>query len=197
VGGYLHPFEWAVSAWLVFELFSRWSESYPGIGRFGKLLLTGILTIAVLVSIAFWNADWEALVFTRNFRIYYILDRIAWVTLALFVVCTWLFFRNYPVPIAPNVVRSTYIAMVYFVVNALSEWTFTLKGMYGPAVVAPVNLMIVTSTTVCFAAWAILLTRRGEVPPPSRHVSLADRQRIERINDELLVFMGNAPKRDR
>jgi hypothetical protein len=190
---YLAPIEWIVSAWVVFELFSRWTRSYQGIGRFGKLLMVALLALALLVSVAFWHAEWEALVFAQNFRIYYILTRMIWVTLALFVSGTWLFFRNYPVPIAPNVFRHTYIAVIYFVGNALCELAFTLNGLKA---VAWANVAIVTVTMGCFSAWAIMLTRKGQVIPEAPRVTPQDRERIDRINRELLVFMGNFPKHD-
>ena len=191
---HLDPIEWILSAWIVFELFSHWSRSYAGIGRFGKLLLAVLLTVALLVSVAFWRAEWEALVFAHTFRIYYILNRFVWVTLAVFVVGTWLFFRNYPVSIAPNVVRYTYIAVAYFVVNALSFLVFTLNGR---KVVAYANLAIVMVTTGCFAAWALLLTQRGQELPAVQRVTQEDKERIEKINQELLAFMGNFPKHGR
>jgi hypothetical protein len=189
----LDPIEWIVSAWVVFELFSWWTKSYKGIGRFGKILLTIFLTGAVLVSMTFYHAEWEALVFAGNFKIYYILNRIVWVTLALFVLGTWLFFRNYPVAIAPNVIRHTQISVVYFAVNALSYLTFTLNGL---KVVTLINFAIVTCTTGCFFAWAVLLTRKAQARPPQQQVSLEDKTRIEQINQDLLVFMGNFPKGD-
>ena len=151
-------------------------------------------SIAILISIAFWHAEWEALIFARDFRIYYILDRMVWVTLALFVVGTWLFFRNYPVAIAPNVVRHTYIAAVYFGVTGMCHLAFTLVGI---RIMGAINLVIVIVAPTCFTAWAILLTRTGQITPSKQQVSLEDTKRIERINDELLVFMGNVPKHDR
>jgi hypothetical protein len=190
----LAPIEWIVSAWIVFELFSRWTRSYTGIGRFGKLLLAALLGIALVVSVCIWRVEWEALVFRANFRIYYILNRVVYGTLGLFVLGTWLFFRNYPVAIAPNVVRHTYIAMVYFVGCALCQLVFTLNGRKS---VPLANLAGVTITVGSFASWALLLTRKGQVAPPLQQVSPEDRERIERINEELLVFMGNVPKSGR
>jgi hypothetical protein len=187
----LDPVEWAVSAWVVFELFSKWTRSYRGIGRFGKILLTTLLVGALLVSVACWRIEWHALVFASNFRIYYILNRIVLGTLALFVLGTWIFFRNYPVAIAPNVVRHTHIAVIYFVANGLAQLTFTLNGL---KYVTQVNLAIVIATTGCFCAWAVLLTKKGQVAPPIQQVSLEDRERIERVNQELLVFMRAFPK---
>jgi hypothetical protein len=194
VATHLNPVEWVVNSWVVFELFSRWSRSYKGIGRFGRLLLAVLLAVGLAISMAFWPMEWKALVFAQNFRVYYILDRVVWVTLALFVLGMWLFFRNYPVVIAPNVTRHAYIALLYFLPNALSYLLFTL---YGRAVVAQINLAIVLSTTASFCAWAVLLTRKGQIVPAAQRVSAEDRDRIERINQELLVFMGDFPKNNR
>ncbi len=194
VAGNLAPIEWIVSAWIVFELFSWWTRSYQGIGRFGKLLLGTLLLVALVVSVALWHVEWEALVFRQNFRIYYILNRVVWGTLGLFVLGTWLFFRNYPVAIPPDVVHHTRIALVYFVGNALCELAFTMNGL---RVVSIANLAIVLVTTGSFVSWAVVLTRRGQVTPEVQQVPLDDRERIERINHDLLVFMGNFPKNGR
>jgi len=169
------------------SFFSRWTRNYQGIGRFGKLLLAALLTLALLISMACWPVEWKALVFAQSFRIYYILNRVVWGTLALFVIGVWLFFRNYPVATAPNVVRHTYVAVVYFAVNALCELAFTMIGLKA---VAKANLVIVSATTACYCAWAILLTRKGQVLPQVQQVSVEDRVRIERLNEELLAFMG-------
>jgi hypothetical protein len=193
----LQPVEWIVSGWVVYELFSRWTRCYRGIGRFGKLLMVFLLVSALLISMAFWPTEWEALVFAYNFRIVYVLNRVIWVTLAVFVVGTWLFFRNYPVSIAPNVIRHTYVSVVYFSVVALSEWVFTLKGLKGLAFVGWINLSIVTVSMGCYCAWAFLLTRQGQTVTQMQAVSVEDAQRIERINHELLVFMGDFPKNGR
>jgi hypothetical protein len=189
----LDPVEWIVSAWVVFELFSHWSRSYKGIGRFGKLLMAALLLGALGISFAFWPVEWKALVFAHSFRIYYFLNRIVWVALALFVIGTWRFFRNYPVAIAPNVVRSTYIAAVYFGLNGLSQLIFTMNGH---AVVPYINIVIVTASMACYCSWAVLMTRRGQEIPPTQRISPSDAERIERINQELLVFMGEFPKRE-
>ena len=90
----LAPIEWALYGWLVFELFSRWTRSYKGIGRFGKILMGALLLVALLVSIAFWRVEWAALVDRQNHRLYYILNRVVWGMLALFVTGFWMFFRK-------------------------------------------------------------------------------------------------------
>jgi hypothetical protein len=191
LGTYLYPLDWGISAWIVFELFSRWTRSYRGIGRFGKYLLVILLAGALLVSVACWHAEWAALVFAHNFRIYYLLNRVVFGALALFTVGTWLFFRSYPVAIAPNVFRHTHIAVVYFVTSAASLLVFTLNGL---RVIRTINLLIVVISAACFCAWAILMTRRGEVTPMTQRISVEDKDRIEHLNAELLAFMGNFPK---
>ena len=191
---FLLPVEWVLYAWIVFELFSLWSKSYVGIGRFGKFLLAALLAGALLLSLLFGFAEWKALVFSHDFRVYYMMDRVIWGTLALFVLGIWQFFRKYPVSIAPNVVRHTHIAVVYFVVGAICLLLFTLNGV---KVVAWANIAIVISSASCYCAWAVLLTRRGQVLTPMQQISQQDKERIERINKELLVFMREVPKNGR
>lgn len=183
----LAPVEWLLYAWVVYELFSRWTRSYKGIGRFGKILLVVLLAGSLLVSAALWQAEWKALVFARDFRIYYILNRIIFGALALFVVGMWWFFRRHPVAVPANVVRHTQISMVYLVGGAVAYLSFTMIGLKAVPVA---NLALLVITTLSFAAWAALLSRSGQIAPEAQRVSAEDRQRIERINQELLDLMG-------
>jgi len=184
------PIEWVLYSWVVFELFSRWTRSYRGIGRFGKFLLAGLLAGALIVSIAFSWGEWKALVFAGELRIYFLLNRVTWATLGLFIVFTWLFFRNYPVAVAPNVGRHTRIAAFYYVTVALSEFAFNLTGL---KVGAWLNLSLVTISLGCFSAWALLLTRKGQIVPQQQVISTTDKERIEKVNRELLVLMRKFP----
>jgi len=144
----------------------------------------------VLVSVMGWPFEWKALVFEHDFRIYFILTRIFWATLALFTVGVWLFFRNYPTPVRPNVVRHTYIAATFFSLNALSWLALTLSGV---KLAAQVNISIVAGTMGCFAAWAVLLTRKGEERESIPVMPPEEIARIERVNQELLIMMRNFP----
>jgi hypothetical protein len=188
----LAPVEWILHAWLVYELFSRWTRSYKGIGRFGKILLVALLAASILVSAAIWQPEWKALDFARNFRIYYILNRVIFGALALFVVGMWWFFRRHPVAIARNIIRHTQVSILYFAGAAIGFLSFTMIGLKA---VPMVNLGLLLVTTVSFCAWAALLSRAGQIVPAAQRVSAEDRQRIERINEELLGLMGELTHR--
>jgi hypothetical protein len=184
------PIDWLVSCWIVLELFSKWTRSYPGIGRFGRFLFGVLVIVALSVSVAWWPIEWKSLLFDHDLRIYYFLSRFVWATLALFTLLIWLFFRNYPAAVAPNVVRHTHITATYFTVCALSELAFTLNGRW---VLPLVNFLIVAITAACFSAWAILLTRKGEDRDAIVAISPDEAARIERINQELLGLMKKIP----
>jgi hypothetical protein len=184
------PLGWLVWSWIVLELFSKWTRSYPGIGRFGRFLFGALVSVALLVSLISWPFEWKALVLAHDVRISYILNRVLLGTLALFTLLVWLFFRNYPAAVAPNVVRHTHITMAFFAINALSWLALTLSGL---KMAARVNLSIVVATFGCFSAWAILLTRKGEARESIPAMPLEDITRIERVNRELLDLMKNLP----
>lgn len=180
-----------IGAWIVYRLFSRWTTSYKGIGRFGSLLLAALVFGSIALSSVTYSQEWKALDFVTDFRIYFILHRLFFTVLALFVVGMYLFFRSFPVAIAPNVARHTHIAMFYFVVNAVAE---LLYNMIGHNFAEWTNLAIVSSTSLSFGAWALLLTVRGEITPPTKVIPLKDRERVQRINDDLLDLMGGISK---
>jgi hypothetical protein len=184
------PLVWIMWAWIVLELFSKWTRSYPGIGRFGRYLFGVLVTVALLVSMIGWTFEWRALVFAHDFRIYYILNRVLMATLAVFTLLVWLFFRNYPAAVAPNALRHTQITVTYLATNALSQLAFTLNGL---KVNAAVNLLIVVATFACFSAWAVFLTRKGEVRSTVPAMEPAEVARIEQVNRELLGLMKKLP----
>jgi len=184
------PLVWVAWSWIVLELFFKWARSYPGIGRFGKYLFAGLVAAALVASLIFWPFEWKSLVFAHDFRIYYILNRVLMAAFGLFILFVWLFFRNYPTPVSPNMVRHTHITVIYLVVNALGQLAFTLNGL---KMTAAVNLLIMISTFACFSAWAILLTRKGEERSLVPTMTPEEVARIERVNRELLGLMKNFP----
>jgi len=181
------PIVWLLWFWIVLELFGRWTQSYPGIGRFGRLLLGALSVIALSVSLISWPVEWKALVFAHDFRIYYFLTRVLMGTLALFTLSVWLFFRNYPAPVAPNIVRHTHVTAFYLAATALS---WLLHNFHQ---VALANLSIVVLAVGCFPAWAILLTRKGEEVALVPAMPPEDIARIEHVNRQLLVLMRRLP----
>jgi hypothetical protein len=184
------PLVWLVWCWIVLELFSKWTRSYRGIGRFGRFLFGVLISIALIVSLIFFPLEWKALFFAHDFRIYYIFTRVLMATLALFMLLVWLFFRNYPEAVAPNVVRHSHITVTCLGVNALSVLALTLNGL---KVIAWVNLVIVAVSAGCFSAWAIFLTRKGEERQSVPTMPIEDVARIEQVNEELLGLMKGFP----
>lgn len=184
------PLVWFVWGWIVFELFAKWTRSYQGIGRFGRYLFSTLVAVALLVSLICWPFEWRALVFTHDFRIYYIVNRVLMATFTIFTLLVWLFFRNYPAAVAPNVVRHSQITTIYLAVTSLSQLAFTLNGM---PVNAVVNLSLVLASVGSFAAWAVLLTRAGEQRDLLPALAPEEILKIERVNRELLVLMKNFP----
>jgi len=184
------PLAWLFWAWIVLELFSKWTRSYRGIGRFGRYLFVALIAVALLVSLAAWPFEWKALVSKGDFRIYYIIHRVLMATFAVFTFLVWLFFRNYPTPVAPNVVRHTAVLLSYLAVSSLSILADTLSGT---TLTAPVNLLLVTVSAGSFSAWAILLTRKGEAKESIPFIPPEEIEKIERINRELLILMKKLP----
>lgn len=185
------PVIWLLWAWVVLDLFSKWSGSYKGIGRFGRYLFLALVSTALLVSLIGWPYEWRALVTTGDNRIYLILNRILFATLALFTVLVWLFFQNYPTPVTTNLLRHTYITMAYLSLLALGNWAFTLSGTKLTPVV---NLSIVASAALCFGAWAVLLTRKGEAKESIPPMDPQEVEKIKRLNRELLILMRELPE---
>ncbi len=184
------PLVWFLWCWIVLELFSKWTRSYKGIGRFGRYLFATLISVAVMASLILWPFEWKALVFDHDFRIYLILNRVLMAALALFTLLVWLFFRNYPEAVAPNVVRHTHITVTYLAVTALSWLTLTLSG---ERLTAQANLLLVLVAAGSFAAWAILLTRKGEERECVPAMAPEDIIKIERVNRELLKLMRDFP----
>jgi len=181
------PLVWVLWFWIVLELFSKWTRAYRGIGRFGQFFLGTLIFIALMISLISCRIEWRDLVFLHDTRIYYVLTRVFMATLALFTLSVWLFFRNYPAPVAPNVVRHTHITTIYLSATALS---WLMHNLYR---IGWGNLSIVVLAVGSFSAWAILLTRKGEEVESIPAMSPEDIARIERLNQELLGLMKRLP----
>jgi hypothetical protein len=185
------PIVWLCWVWLVLDLFSKWSRSYKGIGRFGRYLFVALVSAAFLVSLIGWPYEWRALVTTGDNRVYLIFNRILFATLALFTVSVWVFFHNYPTPVTKNLVRHTYITIAYLCSLAFGNWAFTLSGT---RLTLFVNVSIVLSAALCFGAWAVLLTRKGEARESIPYMDPNEIEKIVRLNRELLILMRELPE---
>lgn len=182
----LVPIDWVFNAWIVFELFSWWTRSYPGIKRFGNILLAVLLGASAGISLLFWPSEWKALDFARELQTYAYFQRFAAGALLLFLSGTLFFFRNYPAPVPPNVVRASRIMIGYL----LGLTTFDLVWNFArEPIKAYCNLGIVATTFTAFLAWATFLTAEGQAPVQMKPPTAEEKDRIDRINEELLDFM--------
>jgi len=182
----LVPIDWVFNAWIVFELFSWWTRSYPGIKRFGNVLLAVLLGASAGLSLLFWPSEWQALGFARELQTYAYFQRFAAGALLLFLCGTLFFFRNYPAPVPPNVVRASRIMICYL----LGLTTFDLVWNFAhEPVKAYCNLGIVATTFTAFLAWATFLTAEGQISVQMKPPTTEEKDRIDRINEELLDFM--------
>jgi hypothetical protein len=185
------PLVWLLWTWIVLELFSKWTRSYAGIGQFGRYLFVALMAAALVISVTMAPIEWRTPGFGQVFRVYYILNRVLMAALALFTLLLWLFFRNYPVPVAANVSRHTFITVAYLSLNALVQLAFTLGGLKTAPVV---NLSLVVLSAGSFSAWAILLTQRGEAKESIPIIPPEEIAKTERINRELLALMRSLPE---
>lgn len=182
----LVPIDWIFNAWIVFELFSWWTRSYPGIKRFGNVLLVVLLVASVGLSLLFWPSELQALGFAKELKVYAYFQRFAAGAFLIFLSGTMFFFRNYPAPVPSNVVRTSRIMICYLLGLTIMDlvWNFA-----DAQIQAYCNLGIVATTFAAFLAWATFLTAEGQIPVQMKLPTPEEKYRIDRINEELLDFM--------
>jgi hypothetical protein len=179
------------------EIYERVCEHFRGIGSFRGYMAAVLLTLGVLLSLAFFSPalapQWR---FPQTLAMLF--ERYETTILCCGLILTRLalhhFLRVRP-PIRPNVLRHWTLLAAYFGVGAVSSGAVLILG--GGRLVVPINLAMLLADLICMLTWARSLTIEGEIVPsdtPWSEEGLARRRAIadgvldlvERTRDEFL-----------
>jgi hypothetical protein len=175
----------AVETAAVLEIFNRWSDSFHGIGKFGKQLLLVLVSIATGLCLSTVPINWS----TRNwlyFAIFLMLvvNRAVHAGLAAFLILMLGFYTKFGGPVARNLKQHTWAMTAFGVANALSYFLLTSKNVSG----GQYAMQVVSAGTLIF--WIVTLRSSGENLPdtPRNPEAWAE---AEAMNRQLMEFASS------
>ncbi len=194
---------WILTFWMVYASLTAVLAKLPGILRFSRRLLSGVFGVALVLSLLLarsgftsaekaypgWSLDSGVAMTLVGERVMTTVFLLALLSIQGFVL--W-----FPVRLPRNLVLFT----AGFAFNFVIETTLlVLRGVLPPqaaAIIDPMNLFVLS---ICFAYFAIVITRRGEQVPvvighkwhPQQQQRLV--HRLEEINEALLKNSRKTP----
>ena len=159
---------------VVAELFSLVTRTYPGIARSGRKFLWAALAIAVTVCALSLSFGAER----HPMEQYLLIARAVAFTLLVFLGLTLAVLFWFPIPLSRNAIVYVVGYSVYFACRALTRLAGTLLGTGTIALLSTISLAIVI---FCLVFWIVLLSKKGEA------VSVTVGHRWEPEHGEALV----------
>jgi hypothetical protein len=161
---------------LALEWYGRTCEQYPGIGRFGDIMkrwgmMAGMagVSLVVFVMATFWVRLEDSLLHRLIQAL--ILSRFWILTGSCIAVLIWRrLWRRYPRPMPQNLARYGNVLAVLLGVFSLA-WLHSYHFSSSATVRALVNATSQATVVACCVAWAVGLTKRGEVAPEFRRAT--------------------------
>ncbi len=172
-----------VFALIAFSIEAYWKsmEAYPRLGSFGAWFLLVIIGFAVVLNL---QLDGDIELTAWKWPKLYLLNITRRWTLLIVSTALWLtlvFLRWLPTPARRNVVTHHYTSTAYLTIKALvlimlnfTDWRW-----------APVNLLGLGGSSVCYATWMLLLAREGEVQPRIEQLTPAQAGELAQIEGAL------------
>ncbi len=189
----------AVETAAVLEIFNRWSDSFHGIGKFGRQLLLVLVAIATGLCLSTVPINWS----TRGwlyFAIFLMLvvNRAVHAGLAAFLILMLGFFTKFGGPVARNLKRHTWAMTAFVVANALSYFLLASKnlGIANTLMQAMGNTLMQAISTGTLIFWIVALRSSGEVPPetPKNPEAWAE---AEAMNRHLMEFASSVKQKQK
>jgi len=171
----------AVETAAVLEIFSRWSDSFHGIGKFGKQLLLVLVVIATGLCLSTVPINWSTKGWNFAIFLMLVVNRAVHAGLAAFLILMLGFYMKFGGPVARNLKLHTWAMTAFGVANALSYFLLTSKKVS----VGQYAMQAVSAGTLIF--WIVTLRSSGENPPetPKNPEAWAE---AEAMNRQLMEF---------
>lgn len=192
---------WFFSLWTIYALLSDILKGLPGILRYSRRLLHGTFAVAALVGasvIAMDNAvsrveGWRGAL-DRLVAITFVMDQTIAITILVVLVVMLGFFLWFPVVVSRNLAVFSVGYVVYFASTTALLFLQSFGANQDSHIGSVVAMLV---TCVCYAYWAIFLTKAGEkIPVRIGHRWEIDEQqrmirRLEEVNGVLLQTLAN------
>ena len=182
------PISWILLVLSILEIFQLVLRAHVGIATLGRKILTGSLIASTVISCLTLFVDLQTVSgMTAVLDTFAMLERLVLTSVLLLVLCLTMMLAYFPVPITPNVRLHTCIFTAYFFVKTLLAWARTIWGV---GVLKTTNPIAQITMALCLLAWALWMSRAGEVATSVRRPSSDEEARLlsqlDAINQTLL-----------
>lgn len=177
------PMLWVFYFLVVREIYGLIFKRYRGINTVTRwsMYAAGVLSIAFSVlSIVMTDSAAPG---TSHLRYILTMERAVVFSLVLFLPLALYFLSHYPIELHRNAVVHSILYSIFFLADAAVH---AINAVASPGVRHSANIALIPITGLCFAAWSVLLTRKGEV----RSVNVV--RRANPANDARLLAELNA-----
>ena len=149
---------WLFQVLITLELFTLILGRYPGIASLGARLVktsSAIALIAALLSVTVANATHQYPLLDR----FYLVSRVVYLSIFLFVVLMVSFLIWFPVPLSRNAVRYVTGYAVYLGAKVAAFFTINL---FGTVLTGAVSNFLLSIDVACLIYWAATFRHFGE-----------------------------------
>ncbi len=170
------PVLWVLATLVVLELYFCVLDHWIGIRSIGMYALTASLVFSAIVSVVvlskgsetpallFWSATIE-----RTVRLSLLIQEPLMLT----------FFSRYPLVLKRNVVVHGIVWWIFFLTDSLPS---LIGSFINHGTVLQINNVVLVISSACLVAWALLLTREGEIRKVPLHRTLKSQVYLPAIN---------------
>src|SRR5665213_2862274 len=169
----------------VIEIFSRWSENFPGIESFGRRLFLFLVLGAGALVAATLPVDATRGGWVLAYRVTSVANREAHLFLAVFLAMMLVFFRRFGGPVGPNLRRHARWMLLFLAANSVAYLSVTVGRMFGVS-----NMLLPAVSFLCLGGW-LLAFRRGEdvaVEAQATPEELAEYEAADALSRKLIRF---------
>jgi hypothetical protein len=144
----------------VLELYSLVLANYKGLQTVGRWVFLVAVTLAVVISgasvIPTWSNPNEKVMIVFY---YALIARGIMFSLVLFILLILFFLSWYPISLSRNLVIHAVVCLVFLISASMA---YLVRNVQGAAVNHAVNVAHLVITIICWGAWMVLLTPKGE-----------------------------------
>ncbi len=177
------PLLWVFYFLVVREIYGIIFMGYRGIYTVTRWTMYAAWLLSLVLSILSIVVTHSASAGKSNLKYILTVERAVVFSLVLFLPLALYFLSHYPIQLHRNAVVHVVLYSILFLTDAVAI-AVSMAGGREPTYFANIGLMAISG--LCFGAWSLLLTRRGEI----RHVHVV--QRRSPANDARLLDELNA-----
>ncbi len=177
------PLLWVFYFLVVREIYGLIFKRYRGINTVTRWSMYAAWVLSLVLSVLSIVMTHSAAPGTSHLRYILTIERAVVFSLVLFLPLALYFLSHYPIELHRNAMVHSILYSIFFLADAAVH---VINAVASPSVGHLANIALIPVTGMCFVAWSVLLTRKGEV----RNVNLI--RHPNPVNDARLLAELNA-----